>query len=93
MAYQENGRSPSPRGKAFYLDQVMDYVHIKASKHILEKKLKGWVRKVEITAMQTKRMRQMWRRMVNEVDAQKKDRSQRQSRSTKLPELSLNMKQ
>jgi DNA repair exonuclease SbcCD ATPase subunit len=39
----------------FRVPDVMDYVTVKASQHDLQKKLKGWMRKVEITTMQTKR--------------------------------------
>jgi hypothetical protein len=39
----------------FKVPDVMDYVLVKASQHELQKKLKGWVRKVEITTMQAKR--------------------------------------
>jgi hypothetical protein len=39
----------------FKVPDVMDYVLVKASQHELQKKLKGWIRKVEITTMQAKR--------------------------------------
>jgi hypothetical protein len=40
---------------SYRVPKVMDYVLIKASQHDLQKKLKGWTRKVEISSMQTKR--------------------------------------
>lgn len=59
----------------------MDYVLVKASQHELQKKLKGWRRKVEITALQTKRfefdlfrMRHIWVRMTAEATQEKDKR-------------------
>ncbi|KAI8902419.1 hypothetical protein BC833DRAFT_521084 [Globomyces pollinis-pini] len=71
----------------FRVPDVMDYVLVKASQQELQKKLKGWMRKVEITSMQTKRMRHMWHRMKAEAEEERKDRSLRKAKVSHLPDL------
>ena len=78
----------------FRVPDVMEYVMVKASQQDLQKKLKGWIRKVEITSMQTNRyftftrMRQMWHRMCIEAEQEKKQGSE-QGKTGHLPDLML----
>ncbi|KAL3898036.1 MAG: hypothetical protein SGCHY_003014 [Lobulomycetales sp.] len=48
----------------FKVPHVMDYVEVKAKQQELSSQLKSWERKVEIAAMQTSRVKNIWGAMV-----------------------------
>lgn len=77
----------------YSVPEVMDYVLVKASQHELQKKLKGWQRKVEITSLQAKRMRNMWHRILTEAEQEKTDRVKRKKQPMHLPDLKLKVGQ
>ncbi|KAJ3360994.1 hypothetical protein HDU91_004178, partial [Kappamyces sp. JEL0680] len=75
----------------YSVPEVMDYVFVKASQQELQRKLKGWKRKVEITSLQAKRMRNVWHRMCTEAEYGKSERAKRMVKSAQshLPDLKL----